>query len=289
VNFFPQLVASGTIPGWLLISIDHSLPWGLPKITFFINRYVTPPMIIFNAIVLTLVNLNQKFCGFWLQWQAWPTLFAITTVELMVIIRVTAMYGNSKLVFRSLFGLWLCEVGSMLGIAGWLYRGTAQPVPSISFLPGCYSISFAPWLYGYWVAPVVLESIIMIVMVSQVFNLFYRTSGSTTLKILSRDSLVYFSLMFSLLISNLFIFKYAPAFVSSLLIGPSSSLACVAAARMMMNLRGIHRGHIQDSLYSTPRTSNGVELQSFSRGPVFKRGNWSTFEATYVTTGTLVA
>jgi hypothetical protein len=216
-----------------------SLRWRLPKISFLVNRYITPPMLVFNTIVLTLPNLSPKFCQFWLQWQAWPTLLALATVELILIMRVSAIYNSSFLMYV-FFGFYCCEVGSMLGMIGFLYRTSANPLVTPSYLPGCYSLGFVPWLYGFWVAPVILESIIVILTLLKALRLMRDPiHGSPTLRLIARDSVVYFLIMFSILTANLFIFKFAPPFVSSLLIGPSSSIACVAVGRMMMNMRSL--------------------------------------------------
>jgi len=56
-----------------------------------------------------------------------------------------------------------------------------------------------------------------------------------TLRLLARDSMVYFVVMFAFLFANLVIARVG----GGLLIGPSSVIACVAAARMMMNVRGL--------------------------------------------------
>jgi len=227
--------------------------------------------LVFNAIVLTLRDLSASFCGFWLQWQAWPTLFTLVTVEMILIIRVAALYGNSKPMFTVLLTLYCCEMGAMLGITGFLYRGNPDPVPSVSFLPGCYSISFVTWLYGYWVAPVILEGIVMILTIYKTLSFLYNTNhGTPTLVLMARDSVVYFSIMFSVLLANLIIFKSAPPFLTSLLIGPSSAIACVAMARMMMNMRSLPYDDGATSVTAS------IELQSV-RFKAASQQNLSTF------------
>ncbi|GAW04755.1 hypothetical protein LENED_006562 [Lentinula edodes] len=60
-----------------------------------------------------------------------------------------------------------------------------------------------------------------------------------TFQLLARDSLIYFLLMFSLLLANLFIFRFGQGFLGALLLVPSTIVACISAGRMMMNLRSL--------------------------------------------------
>lgn len=103
---------------------------------------------------------------------------------------------------------------------------------------------------------------------------------------MARDSVVYFSIMFSVLLANLIIFKAAPPFLTSLLIGsdktagidcpthsncrPSSAIACVAMARMMMNMRSLPYDDAATSVTAS------IELQSV-RFKAASRQNLSTF------------
>jgi hypothetical protein len=161
----------------------------------------------------------------------------------------------------------------MLGLIGFLYQSSANPLVTPSYLPGCYSLGFVPWLYGYWVAPVILESTIIILTLYKAYTLMRDPiQGSPTLRLIARDSIVYFFIMFSVLFSNLFIFKYAPPFVSSLLIGPSSCIACVAVGRMMMNMRSLSLSDgttEMDTLGSLAFRSRSINPQSQLDSVVF--------------------
>jgi len=42
-----------------------------------------------------------------------------------------------------------------------------------------------------------------------------------------------------LLIVNLFVFEYAPPFLSSLFVTPSNTAGCIAGSRLLLNLRGL--------------------------------------------------
>ncbi|KAF8513251.1 hypothetical protein BU17DRAFT_68865 [Hysterangium stoloniferum] len=211
-------VRFATLASVTLMLYDHILTVAIEELTSRfcqverIWSYITPPMIVFNAIGVL------GFCcysGSTFIYESSIVVLTLRELPSSLTIYTVArsgsngkLDGHNKIVCRSLILLYFCGLGSMLGILGFLYRGTPNRVT-------------------------------MALMIYKSIRLLFRKAGSPTMRLLSRDSLIYFSIMFSVLISNLFIFKYAPPFFSSLLIGPSSSIACIAAARMMMNLRSL--------------------------------------------------
>ncbi|KAH8111970.1 hypothetical protein DFH11DRAFT_1789653 [Phellopilus nigrolimitatus] len=121
------------------------------------------------------------------------------------------------------------------------YRGEAvNIVEDFNALPGCYAASVPPIIAGYWIASTIIESTFFALVIWRVITWSRDNSGvPPALILMARDSTLYFSVIFVLLIVNLFVFKYAPPFLSSLFVTPANTAGCIAGARMMMNLRGM--------------------------------------------------
>ncbi|KIM45646.1 hypothetical protein M413DRAFT_24800 [Hebeloma cylindrosporum] len=74
------------------------LPWRLPKVLFILNRYVFPPFLFFEGFSNTKFGAGVKVLKICQakQYTNFPTFVFIMTVELMLILRVLALYGNSQ-------------------------------------------------------------------------------------------------------------------------------------------------------------------------------------------------
>ncbi|KAJ6451278.1 hypothetical protein C8R45DRAFT_91220 [Mycena sanguinolenta] len=213
-----------------------TLQWRLPKVLFLINRYVIPPMLIFDGVVPTLYNLPESLCTFVAKWTSWPTIISLGTVEIILMVRVLAICGHRKRVRNFLIVVFLCAMAAWITLSSKIMAKTTGSPGGILF-PGCL-FSAPKYFFAAWIPPVAFESTIILI------TLYYLSKYewshiNLTLRVLARDSMLYFLIMFSVLIANLFIAKFGRDFLGSLLIAPSSVIACVAAARMMMNIREV--------------------------------------------------
>jgi len=115
-------------------------------------------------------------------------------------------------------------------------------VQDFSNLPGCYAASVPRIIAGYWIAPVIIESVFFGLVIWRSLVWWRdRASAPATLVLMARDSAVYFAVIFVLLIVNLFVFEYAPPFLSSLFVTPGNTAGCIAGSRMLLNLRNMSR------------------------------------------------
>ncbi|KAF8895380.1 hypothetical protein BD779DRAFT_722887 [Infundibulicybe gibba] len=213
------------------VSRIWTLPWCFPKILFLINRYPIPLMLIFDSLT-PIVKTNQT-----LQLRnkmdiMVPTIIGLGTVEIMLILRIIALYQHNKRIVYFLVPLFLVEMAAWIAMSIPILLNT-KATPGGDSFTGCL-YSAPPYYYLAWLIPVGFESIIIALTIFK--TLQYKTMGPT-LTILARDSAIYFLLMFSVLFANLILSKFGHGFIGSLLIAPSTIIACIAAARMSMNIR----------------------------------------------------
>jgi len=78
-----------------------------------------------------------------------------------------------------------------------------------------------------------------------------KESAPPTLVLLARDSTVYFTVIFALMMANLLYFEYGPP--SLVMIKPSNTAVCIAGSRMLLNIRALaypnHTTDMEMSIY----------------------------------------
>lgn len=235
--------ASLLIFDWFLTITDEisniwNSRWAIPKFLFFVNRYVVVAMLCFNGIASSQTHLPAGFCVFYLRWLVTITV-SQSTIEAILLTRVWALYrGNTPVLCLASF-FYAGGVITLVSLTVQDYVGEAvEIVQDFSSLPGCYAASVPGIIAGYWIAPVIIESVFFGLVIWRALSWWRdRSSAPPTLVLMARDSAVYFAVVFVLLIVNLFVFEYAPPFLSSLFVTPGNTAGCIAGSRMLLNLR----------------------------------------------------
>jgi len=216
-----------------------STRFSLGKVLFLINRYLVEAMLVFDSITSSRSHLSIPFCVFYLRWLAVVTSVAIIVVEAILTIRVCALYQSNKPVLCIASFFFLAGACTLVGLTVKDYVG--EPVDAVndfSMLPGCYATSVPSILAGWWITPVIVESVLFLLMITRVFTWWKdRRTVPPMLILMARDSTIYFAIYFALLIANLFVFEYGPPALASLLVTPLNTGGCIAGSRMLLNLR----------------------------------------------------
>ncbi|KAJ7190660.1 hypothetical protein GGX14DRAFT_47217 [Mycena pura] len=137
------------------VSRIWTLRWRLPKVLFLINRYIIPPMLIFDAIIPTLFNLSENMCIFIARWTSWPTIVSLGTVECILLLRVFAISGHKKSIRYSLSAFFMCEMAAWVTLSVMIMNGTTG-MPGGTFFPGCL-FSAPVYFYAAWFVFHILE------------------------------------------------------------------------------------------------------------------------------------
>ncbi|KAJ7154434.1 hypothetical protein C8R43DRAFT_441999 [Mycena crocata] len=98
-----------------------SLNWRLPKILFMLNRYVIRAMWVTLWIPADFPGTSAEFCRTYSYWQMAPLRLAILAAQALVVIRVFvirvwAIYNNSRRMFWVLGGLYAMELAAVATI-----------------------------------------------------------------------------------------------------------------------------------------------------------------------------
>jgi len=161
---------------------------------------------------------------------------------------VWALYSGNMPVLCLASFLYAGGTATLIGLTIKDYVGESVTiVQDFNTLPGCYPASVPTIIAGYWIAPVVIESVFFFLVIWRAIR-WWRTrfSAPPTLVLMARDATIYFAVVFVLLFVNLLVFEYAPPFLSSLFVTPSNTAGCIAGSRMMLNMRGMNRSQVVD-------------------------------------------
>jgi len=75
-----------------------TLRWRLPKIVFFLNRYVISSLILLDSILDFIFPLSISFCNFANTYLTLIPVLVLCTVQLLLVVRVCSLYGSGKVV-----------------------------------------------------------------------------------------------------------------------------------------------------------------------------------------------
>jgi len=223
-----------------------SLKWRLPKFLFLINRYVAPSLIIMTGFANSIFPVLFSFCNFLMHFKHWTMILALGTSGLILLIRVAALYGHSEIMLRFLVGLFVCQMVTVIVITCIIIKETT-PILVYEFFPGCYAIA-PDNSYSFYIPFVIFDGILLILSTFKVFA-YFRQELNPTVRLLARDSIVYFVIMFAAILADVIIITLGASLIISI---PPESIACIAVSRMMLNIRGL--------VFDDPHGTAGVNL-----------------------------
>ncbi|KAF8882806.1 hypothetical protein BD779DRAFT_903753 [Infundibulicybe gibba] len=201
----------------------------MAKVLFFLNRYFVEAMLVFNCFS----------CVFYLRWLAVTLTITTCTVQGILVMRVWALYRRNLFAITLALGAYISGSITLIGLTIQDYVGEDVIITSVfADLPGCYATSVPKILAGFWITPVIIETILFGLVMYRAFA-WWRNGSSAprVLSILAKDSTLYFAIIFVLLIANLMVLYLAPPFLTGLLVTPSNTAGCILGSHMLLHLR----------------------------------------------------
>ncbi|KZP29942.1 hypothetical protein FIBSPDRAFT_1038638 [Athelia psychrophila] len=241
-----------------------TLQWKIPKYIFVLNRYFLPAAICLLDIPECIYPVLDSYCNFADRWQPWLDTLALVISQGILVLRASAIYDNSKRMLRFLCTLFACSFGAVTGFSIWVSINTFQ-VDWYIGEAGCWGYSSAPGVPYYiilmpWIA---FDGFLLILTLARYYQ--QRNELNTTIRLLARDSLSYFAVMFACMLFNVLLSssvitvpnlikvsvntpphlaapKLTPNYyptIRPLDYSPVHSLVCIAVSRMSLNIRGL--------------------------------------------------
>jgi len=189
------------------------------------------------------------------------TCIELRCAELILTIRVCSLYGHRKLVTWSL-GIFLLVALAGATVTQVRVSQALRLALYYEFLPGCWAWSpstLTQW--PLWVAFMSVEGVLILLTLYKFFS--YRKQLNKTITVLSRDSIVYFIILFVCIVMDITI-EVDRKFMVNVTF-PTQCITSIAVGRLMMNIRGLimddpeHTVHLQ-TLQFAAHTNPGSEI-----------------------------
>jgi hypothetical protein len=249
---FSQLASSAIIIFDHIITLDEEVeliwmsPWSMGKALFVINRYYTLISVIINNYALFSPSLTDSFCLRFFRWQGWTGLIACMIAEVILQMRLYALYFLNKKVLALMVATFIVSSASSAVIMGTVLNGItahSHPILGTTF---CVPFGVPDYFFAFWIPIIGFESLLCGLALYRGFQTF-RASGSLfqsgrhLVAILIRDSVLYFLVMFATYLTNMLVWISATPNLLEVPIAFSVALSCCLGNRMILNVREVNR------------------------------------------------
>jgi len=226
---------------------------GFPKLLFFASRYVVSPLLMISVIGEAGYPLLHSFCTFDHIFQKVISALSLVIPGLVLLIRVSALYGHCKIILSFLFCLFTCHLAAVI-IETIIVTRISTPTPSYEFLPGCSVLvdvgeASLHWGFGWWIPFLCFDGILLIPTLIKAFS--FRVHSNSIIGLVARDSVFYFAFIFGCLLTNIIVYSSGTSWPVDI---PTEWVACIAVSRMMMNIRGV--------MFDNTLRTHGIEFSS---------------------------
>ncbi|KAI0369353.1 hypothetical protein BV20DRAFT_1122220 [Pilatotrama ljubarskyi] len=206
--------------------------WTLPKALYLLVRY-------YSLVTLTVQNIRIAVpCVPWLIFQIVSTFMVEAAVQVIIILRVYAVYANQPKILRIMlfgFGIQVAIMAISLGLSVSKVRASwdcmAADLPTEMVLYSTASIVYEAFLFG-------------LMMYGVIRSAKYGFSDTTLLNTLVRDGAVAFTAIFSVMLMNTILFTLAPSTLVTLGFPWLLAILGSAGPRLILNLRAKHANNI---------------------------------------------
>ncbi|KAI0059246.1 hypothetical protein BV25DRAFT_1993760 [Artomyces pyxidatus] len=219
--------------------------WSSGKILFFVTRYYGLCATLFNNYALLSNTMTNTVGRYWILWQGWTGVFiSVALAELVLVLRIRSLYLNDRTVTMILFAGFTVTMLAAAAIVGAALHDL--PVNLITIAPHtfCTLGRLPPYLPTYFIPVIAFETLLGgLAAYKWLRDVGVRVRSwrfaNALLRVLVRDSALYFLTMSMMYIVNAVIWVAAPDLLEVSL-GFPLALSCVMIDRLILNLRAQH-------------------------------------------------
>ncbi|KAH9933071.1 uncharacterized protein B0H18DRAFT_1115692 [Fomitopsis serialis] len=161
----------------------------VPKLLYFISRY-------FGLIVqcMNCADIPRLYCRAALIWTAIALYTLVFCVEFSLMLRIYALYGQSRLISLILSSAFTVETMCVLVMSSVGYKEmfwAIMPYPSSWPIEGCFYPPTPSWFHGSWLPLAGFETLLFVLMAIKVYS--YRPLGELPILLrVLRDGTIYY-------------------------------------------------------------------------------------------------
>ncbi|KAI5115162.1 hypothetical protein M0805_002674 [Coniferiporia weirii] len=253
VQLFARVSGTTLLAYDIVITMDKEVKyfWKTPftpmSFLYFLNRYL--------GLLEALVDIRCNVLGWFYQISGW---IGILAIDVILLIRVIALYERSQKLTVCLFSLLVAEAAVMLWCSVRIQLSIGKPITRIGNATECGLIVDVPqlMLVLYWLPPTVFELALLVLSVRKAAEFWRVTAGLKGLKlvhVLVRDQIAYFALILAFGLANA-ILTCVDIGVAGVGMGfPNPIVPCILGSRILINLREVAGRNV----YASGRNRSG--------------------------------
>ncbi|KAF9458920.1 hypothetical protein BDZ94DRAFT_1312825 [Collybia nuda] len=203
-------------------------------VLFLINRYLTPLqfMIVINAFHDPIWTPSVGVSSVIYDLPGASTVALIAVCELIMILRVYALYGRSGPILGFLMILWIIQI-TLSSIS--LTHGFPVSLPP--GLVGCILTGEGPLFPAIWIMPLVTDFSVFLLMLWKSRDYIRQTRSTRTINVFLRDGSLYFLVICMANLLNTLLFVMAESDLKVIGASFSQLITATMISRLVINLR----------------------------------------------------
>jgi len=254
----------------LVITMDQEIEqiwearWSVGKVFYLINRYYTLFTAIFNDYVVFSPNISDEMCLHWFRWQGATGIITVATTEAILSLRLYALWALDKKVLAIIiasFSISLTVSAALVANGMAKISATSSAIPG---LPFCTRTPPPNSFFRFWFPILVSETVLFALAAVRGIQTYRKLLGSfrkqPLLKVLIRDSFLYYLVVFATYLCSAIIFVTGTDTQMECVICFAVAMASVMGNRLCLNIRVL----AQDSDIEDDSTQNPLSDLTFS-------------------------
>ncbi|KAK7692594.1 hypothetical protein QCA50_004225 [Cerrena zonata] len=227
------------------------------------NRFFALAFLIFDTIPVTkdgiLSSHILRSCVIYLMCDDIVTMVTTLTVQLILQLRVYALYNRSRKILIFLLCLCAMELSIMAILVG-ITMGHLDHLPLSSTTTGCYYRGILGFSALFWVPGLVYEPILFLLVLYKAWPSERNGPSVPLITRIARDSLLYFVVIFAELLISTVVWARTPTYIN-MVMPWSAALPSILGSRLLLNMREVvmNRGNMKSYVLET---FEGVETNS---------------------------
>ncbi|KAK0467063.1 uncharacterized protein EV420DRAFT_663139 [Desarmillaria tabescens] len=277
--------------------------WSLAKALFLWSRYYGLAFNISNAVVFMQPHPSMKVCMFlpqtsssvhtyqsegntFFHWQNTGASLQVITSHVILELRLYAMYQSSRYILALFVFLTFGEalaMGLVFGIPNQNLVGTNEPFPELFICADADPLDGSHWVVYYWMSILIIESTLFSLALWKAWQHRPSAQGSKLMQQLTRDSAMYFAVLFCIYLANLIMWIRNRITLDELMTAFSFVISSIFANRLVISVRSNHYRAIRPEIDTY--MMSGIK---FYKVPIKSQMTTTMGESTtdYTTTGT---
>jgi hypothetical protein len=217
--------------------------WSFGKCLFLWSRYYSLFYNATNAVFFMQPAPSLDLCTKFFHAQNTNTAVQMITTHVILELRLYAMYGRSKKILALLFVLISCEataMGVLFGVNKAGVIGTNNPAEGVFICADGDPLNGSHWIMYYWVAVLSIESCLLSLALFQAWQHRKKVQGGGLMRALTRDSVLYFIMIFWIYLANLVLWAKNRVTLDELGTSYSLVISVILANRLMISVRSTY-------------------------------------------------